>query len=30
VKAEDLEDLQLPRLETALQGRTSGVQVLQN
>src|SRR5210317_2610499 len=30
VKSEDLEDLQLPRLETALQGRTSGVQVLQN
>ena len=30
VKAEDLEDLVLPRLETALQGRTSGVQVLQN
>ncbi|NDH91309.1 MAG: SusC/RagA family TonB-linked outer membrane protein, partial [Flavobacteriia bacterium] len=30
MKAEDLEDLQLPRLETALQGRTSGVQVLQN
>lgn len=30
VKSEDLEDMQLPRLETALQGRTSGVQVLQN
>lgn len=30
VKSEDLEDLVLPRVETALQGRTSGVQVLQN
>ena len=30
VKSEDLEDLQLPRIETALQGRTSGVSVVQS
>ena len=30
VKSEDLEDLQLPRVETALQGRTSGVSVVQS
>ena len=30
VKSEDLEDLQLPRIETALQGRTSGVTVVQS
>ena len=30
VKAEDLEGLQLPRIETALQGRTSGVSVIQS
>ena len=30
VKAEDLEGLQLPRIETALQGRTSGVTVIQS
>ncbi|HCP40776.1 MAG TPA: SusC/RagA family TonB-linked outer membrane protein, partial [Cryomorphaceae bacterium] len=29
VKSEDLEDLQLPRIETALQGRTSGVSIVQ-
>ena len=30
VKSGDLEDLQLPRVETALQGRTSGVSVVQS
>ena len=29
VKAKDLEDMVLPRIETALQGRTSGVSVIQ-
>ena len=30
VKSEDLEDIVLPRVETALQGRTSGVSVVQS
>ncbi len=30
VKQEDLEDMQIPRIEQALQGRTSGVRISQN